>query len=493
VVNDTYARMLGYPPAELEETITGWRDRLHPDDRQAAYRAYEDYVAGRTDEYRVEFRNRTKDGRWKWILSLGAIVERDAVGRPLRMLGTHTDIDDAKAREVALQRANRALALRAETNRLVTQTDDERELLRAVCRLAVEQGGYRMAWVGLAGPEPERLVEPVAWAGTGTDYLQEIRITWGDDPAGRGPTGTAIRTGASRVARDIEAEPGYELWREAARARGFASSAAVPLLVGAKAIAALNLYAGEPDAFDTDELVLLEDLGRDVAYGLSALRARAQVRHLAARQEEAREAERARVSQELHDELGQGLTGLKLDLSWVRDRLSSADAEGRERVGETLRLLDATIDAVRRIAAELRPGVLDDLGLEAAMQWQAREFTKRSGIPVRLERGSDLPALAPARATALFRIFQEALTNVARHAQARQVTVRYGAESGFVRLEIADDGVGFDIAAPSSGGRRTLGLLGIQERARSHGGAAVVESEPGRGTTVTCAVPVDVS
>jgi PAS domain S-box-containing protein len=491
-VNDDYMRMLGYEPGEFVETNERWRDRLHPDDRDAVSRAYEDYMAGRLPEYRVEFRQRTKSGDWKWILSLGAIVERDADGHPLRMVGTHTDISRQKDREAALRRANRALGLRAHASRLITGARDERALMDGICRLAVERGGYRLAWIGMARGDPGRRVEPVAAAGPACSYVDTLHVTWVDEPSGRGPTGTAIRTGETQVIHDIATDPAFGPWREVALAHGFRASIAVPLHDAGKTVGTLNLHTDASETFHADEVELLTDLGRDLAFGLTALRAREQVEALLTMQEESVEAERARVSQELHDELGQSLTGIKIDLAWLRDHLPaelSAGAIGT-RLGDALGLVDGTVETVRRISGDLRPGVLDDLGLEAALRWLTRDFGKRSGLVIRLEKGSDLPDLPPPTATALFRVVQEALTNVARYAPDANVVLHYGVEAGNIRMTVTDDGPGFDAEAPR-GAREELGLLGMRERARRHGGEATITSAPGRGTTVSLSLPLE--
>lgn len=490
-VNDDYMRMLGYEPGEFRESNARWRDGLHPDSREAVSRAYDDYVAGRIPEYRVEFRQRTRSGGWKWILSLGAIVEWDRDGRPRRMVGTHTDISEQKDREAALRRANRALTLRADVNRLITGARDGQALMEGICRLAVEIGGYRLAWIGLARDDAECRVEPVAAAGPARSYLDAIRVTWADEPLGRGPTGTAIRTGQTQVVHDIPSDPGFAPWKAAAVAHGFRASIAVPLKEAGGTAGALSLHSDVSETFHPDEVVLLSDIGRDLAFGLTALRAREQVEALLTMQEESVEAERARVSQELHDELGQSLTGIKIDLGWMRDHLPAELASGvlGSRLQDALGLVDGTVETVRRISGDLRPGVLDDLGLEAALRWLTRDVGKRSGLAIRLEKGSDLPDLPPAAATAMFRVVQEALTNVIRHAPGAHVVLRYGVEAGTVRMAVSDDGPGFDPRAPR-GSREGLGLLGMRERARRHGGEVTVTSAPGDGTTVSMSLPI---
>ncbi|HEX4646997.1 MAG TPA: PAS domain S-box protein, partial [Verrucomicrobiae bacterium] len=163
-----------------------------------------------------------------------------------------------------------------------------------------------------------------------------------------------------------------------------------------------------------------------------ALRAsREQLRALAAHLQSVREEERKLIAREIHDELGQSLTGLKMDLAWIRNRLQSPDAEGTrpallEKIGAMGSLIDGTANLIRKICTELRPGILDDLGLPAAIEWQAREFQSRTGIPCAVALETENLSLDPERSTAVFRIFQEVLTNVARHARATRVEVWAG-------------------------------------------------------------------
>lgn len=215
-------------------------------------------------------------------------------------------------------------------------------------------------------------------------------------------------------------------------------------------------------------------------------RAEEQLRALAQRLEAAREAERSRIAREVHDELGQALTGLKLDLALLVQHWPAAAPAVAPQVEAMNRLIDATVQAVRRISYELRPGVLDALGLTAAVEWQCREFQTRSGIACSAELQENLSADA-ARATALFRILQELLTNVVRHARASAVAVRLEEREGRLRLTVADDGIGLD-----AGTRREpdgLGLLGVRERAEQFGGRVEVDSAPERGTCVSVEIP----
>ena len=220
---------------------------------------------------------------------------------------------------------------------------------------------------------------------------------------------------------------------------------------------------------------------------------REQLRALSARLLSAREEERKRIAREIHDELGQSLTGLIIELSWLEDKLAVLpDGEHTRplltKTASMLRLADSTVESVRRIASELRPGLLDDFGLVAAIEWHAQEFEQRTGVRCQVSSGLDETILSPEHGTALFRIFQEALTNVARHAAATAVRVRLFREEGQVVLRVEDDGSG--IAEDELSSARSLGVIGMRERASLLGGAVQITGTPGAGTTVVARVPV---
>lgn len=216
------------------------------------------------------------------------------------------------------------------------------------------------------------------------------------------------------------------------------------------------------------------------------------VRTLRGRLETVQEEERARIARELHDELGVGLTCLKIDLSRLNTIVGEAAGAGTRKKAEDkikamVEHVDTTIAAVQRLVTELRPAVLDDLGLVAAIEWQCQDFQKRTGIPCTCVTSAEDIAMDVDRATSLFRICQEALTNTARHAQATAVTVKLESGDDFLRLVVADNGLGIPEAKVSD--RRSLGLLGMQERAALLGGSVTITGSPDSGTTITVRVP----
>lgn len=214
---------------------------------------------------------------------------------------------------------------------------------------------------------------------------------------------------------------------------------------------------------------------------------RAALRLLATRHQDVREHERTRIAREIHDSLGQALTALKLHLAAAHEAAARGSAGLPERLAESAQMVDDLVKGVRRIATELRPPILDELGLPAAVEWLAHDFTRRSGIPCGATVLSPNAALPAALATALFRIVQEALTNVARHAGATRVSIALEVKSDVVTLEVTDDGRGITDAAAS--GPASLGILGMRERAAAQGGVLEVGPRAGGGTRVAAWFP----
>lgn len=215
-----------------------------------------------------------------------------------------------------------------------------------------------------------------------------------------------------------------------------------------------------------------------------------EIRKLTDYLQQIREEERTNISREIHDVLGQQLTGLKMDSSWLRKRFD-ADKLASDRITEMISLIDDTIKTVRRISMQLRPGILDDLGLIAALDWQSGEFAKRTGIATSFTANVSDLALPEKLATNIFRIFQEALTNIARHAQASQVGSHLNVENGIITLTIRDNGVGIDEEGIENS--NSLGIVGMKERARMFEGDLSVRRDGQRGTIVILTVPIRIN
>jgi len=213
------------------------------------------------------------------------------------------------------------------------------------------------------------------------------------------------------------------------------------------------------------------------------------LRDLASHLETIRENERSHMAREIHDELGQQLTGLKMDISWLNRKVNSQDEAVKEKMKDAIALIDKTVITVRRIATQLRPSILDDLGLIAAMEWQSEEFEKRSEIKSIFSSNVSQLKINTDVATAVFRIFQESLTNVLRHSQATEVISFFRLENNIITLFIEDNGIGFKENEIKN--KKTLGLLGMKERIQLINGKYEINGNSGKGTSVIITVPLN--
>lgn len=235
-------------------------------------------------------------------------------------------------------------------------------------------------------------------------------------------------------------------------------------------------------------VVTYEDITERIQAEKELEHSRQELRNLSAHQQTVREEERTRIAREIHDELGQTLTALKMDIAWMKGRLPAGVKPLHEKMRQMSTLADATIETVHRIATELRPGLLDDLGLAAAIEWQAADFQNRSGIACSALLAADDLELDRDLATALFRIFQETLTNIARHAGATRTEVRLERNGDGIVLTVADNGRG--ITKKQSENDRAFGIIGMRERAHLWGGELSIAGSRNEGTKVTVAIPL---
>jgi len=264
------------------ERITGYRSEefiadpslitriVHPEDQAITARHFmEDF---RTQEVlHIDFRIITRSGEERFISHYCQGVfgkNGEWVGRR----ASNRDISIRKRAEMELHRVNRALKVLGESSQAMARAADEKDFLASLSRMIVDVGGYRLAWIGFALDDAQKSVRPAAQAGFEEGYLEKVDITWSETRRGKGPTGTAIRTGRPTVCKNILNDPKFAPWRGEAIRRGYASSIALPIRMGEEVIGALNIYATEPDAFDTEEVNLLEELTSDLSYGLAALR-----------------------------------------------------------------------------------------------------------------------------------------------------------------------------------------------------------------------------
>lgn len=213
-----------------------------------------------------------------------------------------------------------------------------------------------------------------------------------------------------------------------------------------------------------------------------------ELRNLSAHLQNIREEERASIAREIHDELGQQLMRIKMDFIWLSSKIKDPDNEVKEKISGSIALVDETVGTIRRINTELRPRIIDDLGLFAALEWQANEFTKRTGISCNLKVDLTEPQFSKSLSIHIFRIYQEALTNVGKHAQAKEVNTELKFINGNMIMSIQDNGNGINEEKMKN--ERSFGLLGMKERAAMMDGLIGIQSSPGEGTTIELTIPV---
>ena len=443
-ISPAYQEIWGRSCESLYLLPRSWIEAVHRDDRERVLAALQE--RSKTGRYDQEYQIARPDGSIRWIHDR-AFPIHDENGAVYRIAGIAEDITERK----------QAQAEQARLAAILEATPDFVGILSREGRiLYVNQAGRQM--IGLA--EDASLDETFL-----ADSLP-------------------LRAKSIFVSEAVPVALARGVWsgENALRAR---NGREVPV---SQVLLAHKDPAGEVKFFST----IARDITERIRYEAQLTSSREQLRSLAARLQSVREEEGVRIAREIHDELGQALTGFKIDLTWLEKRLAKLDdrlMRGllKKKVDGMCDQVDETIHTVRRIAAELRPGVLDDLGLEAAIEWQAQEFQNRTGIECRVNTTLEELALDRESGTAVFRIFQETLTNVARHANATRVKVVIEKQDGLVVLHVQDNGRGIaehDLAAANS-----LGLLGIRERATLLGGAVSIHGEPGKGTTVTVCVP----
>jgi len=313
---------------------------------------------------------------------------------------------------------------------------------------------------------------------------------------GQGSCGTAMFRRRPVFVDDIETDPLWEKYRAIAREYGLRGCWSAPVLASdGRVLGSFALYYRESRRPTPEDEALITRAARITGIAIERHQLFEQLRALSAHVEAVREEERTGIAREIHDELGQSLTALKMDLARLGRRATEADRVASALVTEQIAAMSKDIDGIigeiRRISAELRPGVLDNLGLLAAIEWQAREFERRTGTPCTVKSNVEEEQLDAHLSTTVFRIFQEALTNVARHAEASRVEVELVRRDSWIELVVRDNGRG--ISPETATSPRSLGLLGIRERARNLKGTVAVGREATGGTSLALRLPLEAS
>ncbi len=272
--SDEFFRIYGLMPLQGNETNIEKVAACIPDNAKIR-QALMDLVNHGTP-YDFEFVINPASGESARVIHSIAYRIIDEKGAPTRAIGVIQDITEYKQKELEIFRMNRSLRMLSDTNQTLIRSNDEGVLLNEVCRIIVEEGGYRLAWVGFVEYDEEKTLRPVALAGNDSEYLDSAKVSWGDNERGRGPGGTAIRTGLPCIIRNIISDPSFEPWRDTAIKQGYNSIIALPLICEFQALGAIGIYSIEADAFDKNEVEILKEMASDLAFGINSIRIRNQ-------------------------------------------------------------------------------------------------------------------------------------------------------------------------------------------------------------------------
>jgi PAS domain S-box-containing protein len=454
-VNHQVSKMLGYTPEEFQALGRDLLDELvYPDDRWVAIRHIKRVAADQSDNiFDTEYRIRRANGQWRWFHTRNVVFTRDQTGKPEQILGMAEDITERKWIEEILKTYGRVLESMAEG----VIVADEHELIYFTNPAFEAMFGYQPGEL-IGQPTSILNLDPPA---TQRQFATEIRKAlqttgvWHGEFRNRKKDGTPFVT-ASRISILDMQDKRY--------------------------LVSVQEDITERKQAEVEKARLFKEVSRQ----------REQLRALTRRLAEVQENERKALARELHDQIGQNLTALGLNLNIVRAQIPAALPLAEmlyARLDDALVMVQETTRRIRDVMANLRPPVLDDYGLITAFKWYGNQFAERANCRVIVRGEEPSPRLTTLVENTLFRIVQEALTNVAKHAQATEVVVSLEQENGLIRMVIADNGLGFEpgeLVEP--GERQSWGMLTMSERAEAVGGCCRIESRSGQGTRVVVEV-----
>lgn len=431
-------RVLGFSVGEMTGGIAQWKEMIHPEDRDGTLRE-RDISEKKLASYDKEYRFRHKNGSYRWMHDRGFFLP-DETGKAGRMIGMMNDVSRRKVTE----RMNTLLAQTLKSTKdsiSITELDDT---IIFVNDAFLATYGYPED--ELVGRKITLVRAPQVSPQVGERLYRETQIEgWHGELVNRRKDGSEFP---------------IELWTS------------LVLDESGKPIATVGVARDITDRKHAEEEIFSS---------------RERLRELAAHLQTIREEEDTRIAREIHDELGQTLTGLKIDIKWLEKRISKRQHAAHDKLMAMSNLIDTAIHTVRKVSTELRPGVLE-LGLTAAIDWQTREFQGRTGIQSTVSVDVQEDQIDEQQSTNIFRIFQEILTNIIRHAHATNVSILLRMENGFFILEVKDNGVG--INEEEIRHTKSLGILGMRERALLLGGNLNIRGVRGKGTTVTVTIPI---
>ena len=462
--SDEIFRILGLNPQNGAWARKDFVERIvDPEDRQYAMERYDQLVRdGRP--YNIQYRIIRPDGSIRFVQSMAEAI-RNTDGTLVRFSGALLDVTERKQAEDKLARLNRTLQTLYQCNQALVHATDEYELLQAACRILVDAGGLRMAWVGYRELDLEKSIRPVAQAGYDEGYVESVKATWEDTERGHGPTGTAIRTGKPTWTKNIETDSSIAPWRDEALKRGYRSNISLPLISDGKPFGALTLYAEQSSAFDERAVELFTELADNLAYGVTALRTRAE----RSRAEHAlREAQgelahvgrvmimgelTASIAHEINQPLAAVVANANACFRWLANSTPNLD-EARDAISRIVRDGNRASDVIRRIRALVQKGDTEKTLLDINEVIQevvslTHSEIQKSGVVLKMNLAASLPRVSGDRIQ-----LQQVILNLVMNGieamntvtdRPREMMIRSSAhESDKVLVAVQDSGVGID-------------------------------------------------
>ncbi len=493
--SDECYRIFGYEPGQVAVDNERFFEAVHPDDRDRVRNALI-WAVREKAAYSIEHRIVRPDGIERSVVEWGEIIA-DPGGRPIRVNGTCQDITERKQAEVTLE----GYTTRLENLRAIDRAILSSHSVREIAQSALEHLGRHLAyWTGGVGlfDADRGEIEVIAndgilreWHPPGTRLPVDLESR---------PELMGLRHGRISIGADVRGEDLETPLMKSLRDAGMRSYALLPMRDRGLLIGTLFLVSDRPATFSSEEVEVAREVADHVAIAVRQAQlfeeveaARSRLVELSRRLIRAQEDERHHIARELHDEIGQALSAIKIHLD-VIGRDLFAPGPMKSRIAEGVALLERTLRQIRSISLDLRPLLLDDFGLVSALRSFLAHQSRIAGFAGRFDvtpAGVDF-RLEPELETTCFRVAQEALTNISRHAGARKVEIELRLGATELELEVRDDGAGFDVAEARLRGSAgtNLGLVGMQERVGIVGGRITIRSTPGQGTEISARFPL---
>jgi PAS domain S-box-containing protein len=510
--SDEIFRIIGLNPQNGALSRPEFVERVvHPEDRQHAIDRY-DQLVREFKPYNIQYRIMRPDGSIRFVQSMGEPI-RKPDGAVVRFAGALLDITERKQSEDSLARLNRTLQTLYQCNQALVHANDESELLQTVCRILVEVGRVRMVWVGYRELDAAKTVRPVAQAGYDEGYVERVKATWEDTERGHGPTGTAIRTGKPTWTKNIETDSSIAPWRDEALKRGYRSNISLPLMSDGKPFGALTLYAEQSSAFDERAVELFTELADNLAYGVIALRTRAErsrAEHaLNEAQSELVHVGRvmimgeltASIAHEINQPLAAVVANANACFRWLANPTPNLD-EARDAISRIVRDGNRASDVIRRIRALVQKGDTEKTLLDINEVIQevvslTHSEIQKSGVVLKMNLAASLPRVSGDRIQ-----LQQVILNLVMNGieamntvtdRPREMIIRSSAhESDKVLVAVQDSGVGidsqnldkiFDSFYTTKSQGMGMGLAISRSIVENHGGRLWAVPNDGPGTT----------